>query len=160
MDVEQYFDRKTREMAEEYGSMIQSQRDEIEQLQRRCNELLHERNLMRAAVAEDVRQFCLRYVEKQQAQQLNRLVVSTPVHSIPVLTLLHFLHEYSAGLVPIIEVGRRKRSRDTTSGTWSGPSGPHQQRLVQRMVARQCLRRREADAEELPSGVELQMQEL
>ncbi|EAN77642.1 uncharacterized protein TEOVI_000830000 [Trypanosoma equiperdum] len=162
MDAEEYLHMKEREMMEEYGAVILSQRNEIEQLQRRCSELLHERSFMRASVAEDVRQFCVGHLQRQQAQQQRasgRLATSSAcVQSIPVLHLLQFLHQYTSGVVPVMETEKRKRPRETGTGGIC-PNTPHQQRLVQRMITRRRLCIREGDSEESLQGIEVQSAE-
>ncbi|ESL11280.1 hypothetical protein TRSC58_00973 [Trypanosoma rangeli SC58] len=159
MNVEEYWHLKAREAVEEHRSLIQSQRDEIERLQRRCNDLLHERSMMRAATAEDVRRFCLEYQRNQLLQQIvaaspsgaggvgalaGRQPAVSSIDTIPLHILLQFLHQYSGGMVPMSENITRKRSRETMNGG-CGPKTVSQQRLVQRAVARRRLRLREDD---------------
>ncbi|KAF8289804.1 hypothetical protein TcYC6_0010050 [Trypanosoma cruzi] len=155
MNVEEYWHMKACEAVEEHRSLIQQQRDEIERLQRRCNDLLHERSMMRAATAEDVRHFCVEYQRNQLQQHFaataasstasaGRLSAVSSVDSIPIYLLLQFLHQYSAGMVPMTENIKRKRSRETMNSVCV-PKTVGQQRLVQRVVARRRLRMREDD---------------
>ncbi|KAH9597644.1 hypothetical protein LSM04_005695 [Trypanosoma melophagium] len=161
---------------EEYRLTVQLQRNELQILQRRCNELLHERSMMKAATAEDVRMFCLNYQQEQlqkqkQQPQTNISLTSatgtgtegvpgrsplvSSADSIPITAIIEFLHQYSSGMVPLSLCTRRKRSRETMGGGRL-TSALSQQRLVQRVVARQRLRLREDDLEELQQGKELQ----
>lgn len=173
--AEEYWRSQALHTAREYESVLQSQRDELESLQRRCSDLLHERSMMKAATAMDVRNFCLHH----QAQEQRRLGLTSAsaVESIPIYDLQKFLSTYSNGLVPPPE-NRRKRERTnfigdayhyTNGGSGSGvntatpphltdpaasssscagtnPASTH--RLYQRMLARQRLTGREGDAEE------------
>ncbi|RNF15431.1 uncharacterized protein Tco025E_05534 [Trypanosoma conorhini] len=156
MNAEEYWRMKACEAVEEHHSMIQSQRDEIERLQRRCNDLLHERSMMRAAAAEDIRRFCVEHQRTQLLQHFaagaagasaGRLSAVSPIDSIPLHLLLQFLHQYSAGMVPMTENIKRKRSRETMN-TGCVPKNLSQQRLVQRAVARRRLRMREDETME------------
>ncbi|KAG8342824.1 hypothetical protein ERJ75_000680200 [Trypanosoma vivax] len=163
MDVEMYFAARANETVEEYRRIIQLQRDEIEQLQRRCSELLHERGLMRAAAAEDVRRFC---VEQQRRQVLlqhgcagggaPRSTVA-PEGSIPIDALLQFLHQYSSGIVSVVENGKRKRGREASASTCGTSGLLHQQNPRHRIVTRQRCRQWDDDVEEaLQVGAEQQ----
>lgn len=158
MNSQEYWQSCAMEAVREYELVVQSQRDELETLQRRCNDLLHERSMMKAATATDVRNFCFNYQADQQRKR--GLTSSSAVDSIPIHTLLQFLHTYSNGLLPAPE-NKRKRSRfreDEENGSSAqqslGPSAAvstsqgdsftlqqqqqqQQHRLYQRMLARQ-----------------------
>ncbi|KEG09563.1 hypothetical protein DQ04_05021020 [Trypanosoma grayi] len=162
------------EAENEHRVLLQAQRDEIEQLQRRCNELLHERSMMKAATAEDIRQFCLDYQRKQlqhqrqqQQQQIQQQAIapvgcrpsaSPSTSSIPVSEVLQFLHQYSAGMVPISENSVRKRLRETAGGGRAANT-PQQRSLLRCVMARQRLRLREDDAEEFLQQQQQQQQQ-
>ncbi|CCW71822.1 unnamed protein product [Phytomonas sp. Hart1] len=126
MNAEEYWRLRVQETEGEYAQLIQSQRDEIESLQRRCNELLHERCLMKAQTAMEVRNFVVNF----QGEQRGSL---SAVDAIPTNVLLNFLHRYSNGLVPS-PVNMRKRNRSTDVSSIS------QKRLHQRLMARKRLR--------------------
>ncbi|TPP54741.1 hypothetical protein CGC20_22670 [Leishmania donovani] len=113
---EQYWRRQLAQTESEYEQIIQGLRDEVERQQRRCGDLVHENAMHRATVAADIRDFCQQYGAKKD------------VDSIPLPTLLTFLHEYSHGLLQLPE-NRRKRLRQDTQ------LSPLHHRLRQRMLA-------------------------
>lgn len=124
-DPQEYWRSRAMEATQEYEHILQSQRDELERLQRRCNDLLHERSMMKAATAADVRNFCLNYQADQQRKQ--SLTTTAAVEEIPLHTLMQFLHTYSNGLLPAPE-NKRKRSRLPTDDDRRGSSStqpPH-----------------------------------
>ncbi|CAJ1988510.1 hypothetical protein conserved [Leishmania donovani] len=139
---EQYWRRQLAQTESEYEQIIQGLRDEVERQQRRCGDLVHENAMHRATVAADIRDFCQQYVananqQQQQQQQQARWGPAAQrmlqgakkdVDSIPLPTLLTFLHEYSHGLLQLPE-NRRKRLRQDTQ------LSPLHHRLRQRMLA-------------------------
>lgn len=111
---------------------IQAQRNEIQLLQHQVSDLLHERSLMKAATASDVRSFCLNYQATMATSSWQSMAPPSShanTETIPVYEILLFLHRYSNGLVPPPE-NKRKRWR-SSSGSSSAP------RLLHRMATRQ-----------------------
>eukprot|EP00796_Vickermania_ingenoplastis_P012375 gene12375-8501_t len=127
MDPASYWQSRAEAAVEEYEATLQAQRNELEALQRQVSNLLHERSLMKAATANDVRAFCLNYQATAAQQPQQPSAIGGPPFSsftafaagggadvIPIYDLLLFLHRYSNGLVPPPE-NRRKRLRTPSS---------------------------------------------
>lgn len=156
MNSDAYWNERSAAVHEEYEQTIQCLRNELQQLQGQVTDLLHERALMKAATANDVRSFCLNYQASAAAGNSNTATSSSsttsmysvnpmnqlgPGDSIPVYDLLMFLHRYSNGLVPPPE-NKRKRVRTNSAGTVGNS------RLFQRMLTRQRCTGREEEIED------------
>ncbi|CCW63802.1 unnamed protein product [Phytomonas sp. EM1] len=130
MNAEEYWRLRAQEAQNEYEHVIQTQRDEIESLQRRCQELLHERCMMKAQTAMEVRNFVLNLQGEQRplARGSHATLDVIPSHAV-----LNFLHRYSNGFAPAAgNVRKRNRSADVPSVS--------QSRLHQRLMARKRAR--------------------
>ncbi|KAK7200172.1 hypothetical protein NESM_000067900 [Novymonas esmeraldas] len=142
---EEYWRRQLAQTEAEYEQMIAGLRDEVERQQRRCSDLMHERAMLRATAAADIRDYCQQYVAKQQQQQQSRPVtarvqtaVKKDADAVPLSALLAFLREYSHGLLQLPD-SHRKRARP------DGPLHPLHHRLRQRMLEHHRRGGRESD---------------
>lgn len=117
-DVANYWKSVSIACAQQHESIIQAQREEIQTLQRRCQELQYENAMMRASNAMDFREFC---------------VASANINGqVPLSQLLSFLNTTSDGLVPAPD-NARKRQRDTRPSTVVPPLSPAT-RAMQRLL--------------------------
>ncbi|AIN98120.1 hypothetical protein LPMP_210390 [Leishmania panamensis] len=139
-NTEQYWRRQLAQTEAEYEQIIQGLRDEVERQQRRCCELVHEQAMQRATAAASIRDFCQQYVTSAKQQQQQRVWSGTTatrmpqsakkdVDSVPLPVLFAFLHEYSHGLLQLLENSRKRPRPDTQLS-------PLHHRLRQRMLAR------------------------
>lgn len=96
-EVAQYWKRVAEKVHAEHLSILETQRNEIQELQRRCQDLQFERTMMRASNAMDFRDFCLSHANNG---------------SVPLTSILQFLHSASDGLVPPPE-NPKKRLRES-----------------------------------------------
>lgn len=171
MNSDNYWNQRSAAVFEEYEQTIQCLRNEVQQLQGQVTDLLHERSLMKAATANDVRSFCLNYQASAAAggtgtasssasfssstspsYSVNPMNQYGPGDSIPVYDLLMFLHRYSNGLVPPPE-NKRKRVRTNSAGSVGNS------RLFQRMLTRQRCTGREGETEEYSYVAQQQQQQ-
>lgn len=168
MNQEEYWRNQVVLIEAEYDQIIQGLRDELQQQQRRCSELVHQQMMIKATAAADVQNFCTAYLASVKARTGGALVptrsgtgrsIATPgtaaaaaaEEAIPMSVLRQFLHEYSHGLLPA-PVPKRKRERRDPSVS------PVHHRLYQRAMARQQQLRRDDDEmefwamDQLPHG--------
>jgi hypothetical protein len=126
-DVANYWKHVAMTSAQQHEQIIQAQRDEIEALQRRCQELLYECTMMKASNAMDFRDFCV--------------ANASPSGQVPLSYIVSFLNCASDGLVPPLE-NKRKRQRER-----GVPPSPVS-RAVQRLLFLNRTLVREGDVEE------------
>lgn len=112
-DPVEYWQQAAARASANYEAIIESQRECIAELQRRCQELLYERTMMRAANAMDFRDFCLSAAAATTTSNNNNGGNGNGA-VVPLDALLSYLHNATDGLVPAPD-SRRKRVRPNTS---------------------------------------------
>jgi hypothetical protein len=134
-EIQQYWQRVAAAAVAELECVIHQQRNEMEGLQQRCQQLAYEKTMQRAAIAYELRETC-------QA-------ALTPSGAVAVPALSKFIELLGEGLVPPIDDHTtRKRCRETPAAAAGGggavPNSPVV-RAMQRMMYLQRRRFREDD---------------
>ncbi len=96
-EVANYWKQVAVASTKQHEQIIEAQREEIQALQKRCQELQYECTMMKASNAMDFRDFCL--------------ANATPNGQVPLTCIVNFLNTASDGLVPPMD-NKRKRQRE------------------------------------------------